>query len=115
MAVVGWDADNTKVLTIANGQQLSDVLNLRSQGAHGKWVLGIYTDEGAFTGTITVEALPRDVDNDTPVPLHSSGVAVTVNVNSAQVIDPFPFAGLRLSSSASELADRNFRIIGFPR
>ena len=106
--------DYTATLTIANGQNNTGALELKSQGAHGKWTIGIYTNEGSFTGTVTVEVYPRTI-SETAVPLQSSGVNVTVNPNSAQVLEPIPFAAFRLSSSAAESEDRTFTIVAFPR
>lgn len=117
MAVVPWNPGNYQQLDILATESESDILDLRSLGRHGKWVIGIATGNPSFTGTIFVDVYAID-PNDAgaaAIPLHSSGVPVQIPVNSAQSFYPFPFAGLRLRSTAPEAASLKFIITGFAR
>ena len=73
------------------------------------------TFPGTPTGGITVEVNPSDADAALWVTLKSAGSDVTVGAASGIVLVDFPFARLRLKSSAAEGAARTFYISKFVR
>ena len=114
MAEVSWNHNQTKVLTIASGQQVSDYLNLLSKSQHGLWGIGIATNEVAFEGTVNIYVYTIDF-TETPVLLQSNGVDIVVVANRALVLQPFPFIGIEIRSTVNQSEDRTFRVIGMVR
>ncbi len=104
--------------TLRIGQSTSAGMNHLTAKRLGKYSALTIIAPGALTGTVTVQVADSDPDDSTPNwrALHSpSGTAVTIAPGSAITITETAFLGLRVSSSGSEAADRDFVVVGTPR
>ena len=108
MALVSWDAGRKKTLTIPDGQQSSDTLDMGSIGHRGSYRLGILSP-AALTGIVTIEV--SDLAAGPFRTLQSDNVDVTLATGKAAVLDPFPFPYVRIVSSLAEAADRGIILI----
>lgn len=99
MATVGWDSGRTKTLTIASAAQLTDVLDMGSEGMYAAWDLGIIAP-AALTGTVTLQV--SDSATGTFVDLQSSGSDVALTAAKAMSLERIAFRYIRFSSTIAE-------------
>lgn len=114
MAEAQWSPDATVLLTIPNGQSVSEILDLRSNAKHGLWGIGISNEDTSFNGIINITVFSQSL-TDVGVLLQSNGLDIEVNAQRAFILEPFPFLGLQFVASTNQTVDRVFKIIGFAR
>ncbi len=100
------------ILTIESGQANSNHIDMRGMPLRGITIFG----PDSLTGTVSIEVSGNlDAENPSDVRwnnLQSGGSNVVIGADEAVPLDFICWAGLRLSSSGAEGADRVFRIMG---
>ena len=109
MATVDWDSNRTKTLSIPSSGTESDVLDTGSLGVVHGYQIGILGPT-ALDGVITIEV--AWVEAGPYRALQSSAADINIPANKATVIQPVPFRYIKIVSSATELAQRDFFLVG---
>lgn len=93
------------VLTIPNGQQESNILNI----PQGRLVIGlVLAAPAALTGTVAIEGSMED--GGTPMPISVDGNAMDLTAGTLQQINVSGIKRLQLDSDSSEGAERVCRV-----
>lgn len=92
-------------LTIELNATTSDAIDFESRGDLGNAEFLMIGGPASLTGTVVVEI---SIDGTNFITLTAGGVNVVVTAGKATPIDFVCFAKLRVKSSASELAEREF-------
>lgn len=112
MATVNWDSGYNKTLTIANGQTVSDVLNL--QGLGTRHVFGItFRSPATLPETVTLEV--SETATGTFEPYQSGGTDITLAAGESTPVTEVIAGALRLVAGSAVAADRVFRLFGNTR
>ena len=112
MATVNWDPGYKKTLTIANGQTVSDVLDLGGLGARRVFSI-TFRSPATLPETVTLEV--AESATGTFEPYQSGGADIVLAVGESTPVTDVIGGALRLVAGAAVGGNRVFALVGNSR